>query len=91
MPRRTVRPIKRRANTISTSLLTALNDPNDIMMGLSSGADNFVTKPYQPQSLLDRINRVFGGRDESQVDGPGQEVSAYSWIQPASRIDMLSC
>lgn len=39
-------------------LLTQLAEPEDIIKGLESGADNFVTKPYDPQLLLSRIQYI---------------------------------
>jgi PAS domain S-box-containing protein len=36
-------------------LLTALNEPLDILRGLQSGADNFITKPFEPDYLIGRI------------------------------------
>src|ERR1700759_3539085 len=39
-------------------LLTALTDPLDIIRGLECGADNFITKPYEPAYLLDRVRRL---------------------------------
>ncbi len=69
-------------------LLTALNDPNDIMMGLSSGADNFITKPYQPQSLLDRINRVFSdeGAIASGSDAAGGTRNEFRFLGKTYRV-----
>ncbi len=39
-------------------LLTALSGPEDVLRGLANGADNFITKPYEEEYLLDRIRRV---------------------------------
>lgn len=39
-------------------LLTNLSDPMDIVRGLEAGADNYVTKPYEPEHLLFRIRHV---------------------------------
>jgi signal transduction histidine kinase len=36
-------------------LLTALSDPEDVFKGLECGADNFITKPYDENNLLARI------------------------------------
>ena len=36
-------------------LLSALNDPLTIIRALECGADNFLTKPYEPKHLLSRI------------------------------------
>jgi signal transduction histidine kinase len=47
-----------RLKTIPLILLTTLSDPHDVVKALSSGADNFVTKPYQEEFLLSRIRHV---------------------------------
>ena len=39
-------------------LLTQLSEPEDIVKGLECGADNFLTKPYDPQLLLSRIQYI---------------------------------
>lgn len=36
-------------------LLTTLTDTEDIIKGLNAGADNYVTKPYDPDYLLKRV------------------------------------
>jgi two-component system response regulator VanR len=37
-------------------LLSTLSEPEDIIRGLSCGANNFLTKPYEAAELLDRVN-----------------------------------
>jgi two-component system, sensor histidine kinase and response regulator len=32
-------------------LLTSLSDPRDIVRGVECGADNYITKPYEPEQL----------------------------------------
>jgi two-component system sensor histidine kinase/response regulator len=44
-------------------LLTGLSDPLDIVRGLESGADNYITKPYEPEHLVSRVNRVLANRE----------------------------
>lgn len=44
-------------------LLTGLSDPLDIVRGLESGADNYITKPYDPEHLVSRVNRVLANRE----------------------------
>ena len=39
-------------------LLTSLTDPLAIVRGLESGADHYVTKPYEPTGLLARVGAV---------------------------------
>jgi PAS domain S-box-containing protein len=43
-------------------LLTTLSDPLDIIQGLECGADNFVTKPYDPGYLVGRLKGVLENR-----------------------------
>ncbi|HEX9691702.1 MAG TPA: PAS domain S-box protein [Gemmatimonadales bacterium] len=43
-------------------LLTSLSDPMDIIRGLEAGADNFLTKPCQPDHLLDRLREILATR-----------------------------
>lgn len=43
-------------------LLTDLSEPMDIIRGLACGADTFVTKPYEPERLIDRSWRLVRGR-----------------------------
>ena len=44
-------------------LLTSLSDPTDIIRGLESGADNFLTKPYDEEMLLSRIQYILLNRE----------------------------
>lgn len=39
-------------------MLTALNDPESIVKGLAEGADDYVTKPFDPSVLLARIQAL---------------------------------
>jgi DNA-binding response OmpR family regulator len=47
---------------IPVILLTDLSEPMDIIRGLACGADTFVTKPYEPERLIDRSWRLIKGR-----------------------------
>jgi len=51
-----------RGHNVPVVLLSTLTDPMDIIRGLECGADNFITKPYEPEQLLDRIRTVFRNR-----------------------------
>jgi len=55
-------------------LLTSLSDPLDIIRGLESGADNFVTKPYSPDHLLGRIEGVLESARLRRDGGPRNGV-----------------
>ncbi|MFM7521617.1 MAG: SpoIIE family protein phosphatase [Planctomycetota bacterium] len=44
--------------TIPLILLSSLGDPVDIIRGLDAWADNYVTKPYEPEYLLGRMDSL---------------------------------
>ena len=58
------RQIKNHPQTQSVPviLLTTLNDPLDILKGIESGADNYVTKPFVPGALFNRIRYQLANR-----------------------------
>jgi PAS domain S-box-containing protein len=48
-----------RTRRIPIVLLTQRNTPQDILWGLTRGADNFITKPFDDEYLLERVKRIF--------------------------------
>lgn len=61
---------------IPVILLTTLSDPEDILKGLDSGADNFVTKPYKEEFLLSRIEYILLNKEvrSSSISDVGIEI-----------------
>jgi DNA-binding response OmpR family regulator len=45
-------------STIPVVLLSAKAQVTDIRAGLDAGADDYVTKPFEPLDLIDRINKL---------------------------------
>ena len=41
---------------IPVIILTQLSDPNDVIKGLQANADNFISKPYTEEFLIERIS-----------------------------------
>lgn len=50
-----------RTRALRIMLMTSLHDTADVLRALESGADNFITKPYQPETLHARIQRMLEG------------------------------
>ena len=48
---------------IPVILLTQLSEPEDIIKGLDCGADNFITKPYDEEFLLSRIQYILANSE----------------------------
>src|SRR5947209_11873755 len=59
----------RRTDQVPIILLTARSDDIDVVVGLESGADDYVVKPVQPRVLDARIRAVLrrGERETSDV------------------------
>ena len=58
-------------------LLTTLSDPMDVIRGLECGADNFITKPYEPELLIQRVRNVLENwrlRAKGEDRGSGIDV-----------------
>lgn len=54
-------------------LVTNLADPNDVLLGLKSGADSFVIKPYQKAHMLARVEHALLNREAEARDAWNQE------------------
>ena len=48
----------RQSNSIPTLMLTAMSNPEDRLDGLEFGADDYMTKPFEPRELLLRIQNI---------------------------------
>jgi len=48
---------------IPVILLTVLSSPKDVIKGLQSGADNFITKPYKKKFLLSLIQDILANQE----------------------------
>lgn len=64
---------------IPVILVTSLTDPNEVLLGLQSGADSFVIKPYERSHMLARaqhalISQGIGG---TTFDGPPAEITFH--------------
>lgn len=55
-------------------LLTSLSDPLDIIKGLQAGADNFITKPYEEEYLISRINYLLANHFIKRQGGSDMSI-----------------
>ncbi|HTX00723.1 MAG TPA: response regulator transcription factor [Acidimicrobiales bacterium] len=59
----------RRHSTVPIIMVTARTDTHDIVAGLEAGADDYVTKPFEPKELAARI-RALLRRARANEGGP---------------------
>ena len=62
---------------IPVILLTTLSDPQDIIRGLESGADNFLNKPYSEEALMSRIKYILINMDVRSRTRTGMGIEIY--------------
>lgn len=70
---------------ISIIILTALGQEEDVVVGLETGADDYVTKPFSIQVLLARIRSVLRRRETESKNSLSIVDVAGIQIQPRTR------
>lgn len=58
----------RKQSTVPIVMLTAKTDTVDVVVGLESGADDYITKPFKPQELVARIRARLRRTDSEAVE-----------------------
>lgn len=64
-------------------VLTALSDPGDVLRAVAAGADNYCTKPYRPEVLLQRLARTIeqAGSHPGAHGSPRRDGSAETAVE----------
>jgi DNA-binding response OmpR family regulator len=70
-------------------MLTARGDENDELLGLESGADDYLSKPVSPQLLLARIKTLL--RRSRRFDNSNQHLQLGDITLDANRRTVHSC
>ena len=73
-------------NNVPIIFLTALNAQNDLLTGFSSGADDYITKPFSIQEVIARVRAVL--RRFPQVEAVAEPVQESIVTAGALRIDL---
>lgn len=62
-----VHKLKEQKISTPVLMLTAKTAPEDIVLGIESGADDFVTKPFEPSVLVARVKALLRRSDITQA------------------------
>jgi DNA-binding response OmpR family regulator len=76
----------RRDSDVYVIMLTARTEETDKLVGLTVGADDYVTKPFSPRELVARVKAVLRrGRQPRRDD---EEVLQFEelWVDPSRRL-----
>ena len=63
-----VHELRRASISTPVLMLTALNSTEDKVEGLDSGADDYMTKPFEAQELLARLRAITRRKGEVMID-----------------------
>ncbi|PKL58537.1 MAG: hypothetical protein CVV34_01770, partial [Methanomicrobiales archaeon HGW-Methanomicrobiales-5] len=57
-----------KCSDIPVILVTRLFNPEDVIKGLASGADNFIIKPFKPDDVRSRVRSILSQRQKPDPD-----------------------
>ncbi|OSQ37986.1 response regulator [Thalassospira mesophila] len=73
----------RRTSKIPIIMLTAVGEDTDRILGLELGADDYLTKPFNPRELLARIRAIFRRAETGTseiVENSSEKVRFGNWV-----------
>lgn len=70
-----VRDLKSSGMTTPCLMLTAMGEPGQRLHGLESGADDYMTKPFEPLELALRLQNILGRKMPAAADNNQQSQS----------------
>jgi two-component system phosphate regulon response regulator OmpR len=79
----------RLTNSIPTLMLTAMSSPEDRLDGLEYGADDYMTKPFEPRELLLRIQNIlkrFTKNLESSVEKENTRFGPFTFNKKSQNL-----
>jgi two-component system, OmpR family, response regulator len=82
----------RSESNVPIIMLTAMAEETDRIIGLELGADDYVTKPFNPRELLARIRAVLRRTGESEDKSPEGSARTYKfsgWLLETARRRLL--
>lgn len=73
--------LRQEGNVTPVLLLTAMGEVDDRITGLEAGADDYLSKPFEPRELLLRIGSILRRVPKTEVDGTILRFGDFGWDQ----------
>src|SRR5271169_6644560 len=64
--------LREKSGRVGIIMVTAASDTVDRVVGLETGADDYISKPFEPRELLARVKSVLRRATGNSVAPPGQ-------------------
>jgi class 3 adenylate cyclase len=71
-----VRRLRERSSRIGIIMVTSAADTVDRVVGLETGADDYITKPFEPRELLARVRSVLRRGAPERETAPARRIAA---------------
>lgn len=82
----------RKSSQVPAIMLTARNDSEDKIEGLSRGADDYITKPYDPREVVARVKaqlrRTYRYSEQMQADRDKPAISCGDLVLDETRMKL---
>src|SRR5262249_41664055 len=72
--------LRERSRRIGIIMVTAATDTVDRVVGLETGADDYIAKPFDPRELLARVKSVLRRSDGAPAQAVGDRVRMGRWL-----------
>src|SRR6516164_4323005 len=70
------RRLREKSRRIGIIMVTSAADTVDRVVGLETGADDYITKPFEPRELLARVKSVLRRGVPERKEAPGRRIAA---------------
>lgn len=84
------RSLRDRGNDIPVMLLTALSEVDDRITGLQKGADDYLSKPFDPRELVLRLQAILRRRPVPYGGAETQPVRIGEWVYDPVQNELCS-
>ncbi|MDR2991790.1 MAG: response regulator transcription factor [Burkholderiaceae bacterium] len=81
---RQIRALPIQASNVPVLMLTAKGDPMDRVIGLELGADDYLSKPFEPRELLARVRTILRRNGNAPAPSSAMRFGALE-IDPGAR------